>query len=56
MTNEKLLEDLLYEAYDLGIYSEVLELSQKYELKKERVDAINQALYELKFNLQIPGK
>lgn len=51
MTNESLLEELLYEAYELGIYSDVIELSKKYE-KKARVDAIQSALRELKMGIE----
>lgn len=51
MTNEKLIEELLIEAYDLGIGNEVLELSKKYQKKKSSVDAIQCALLDIKSKL-----
>jgi hypothetical protein len=48
MTNEELLEEILTEAYKLGIYLEVMSLSKKKYQHLERVDACQKSLYELK--------
>lgn len=52
MTNEKLIEELLWEAHDLGIHNEVMELSKKFQEKNSRVDAIQIALLEIKSKLK----
>jgi len=51
MTNEELIEEILYEAHSLGLHKEVLELADKSE-EKERVDRFQAALHQLKFNLK----
>ena len=48
MTNEELLEEILTEAHNLGLYLEVMSLSKKKYSHLSKVDAYQKALYELK--------
>jgi len=53
MTNEELIEEILYEAHELGIHREVVELSEIFK-EKDRVDRLQRALFRIKSNLNIP--
>jgi hypothetical protein len=48
MTNEELLEEILTEAHNLGIYLEVMSLSKEKYKHLDKVDAYQKALYDLK--------
>jgi cyanophycinase-like exopeptidase len=52
MTNEELIEEILYEAHALGVYREVIELSEIFK-EKDRVDRLQKALFRIKSNLNI---
>lgn len=47
MTNEEIIEEILYEAHMLGIHSEVIELVKKSK-EKEVVDRFQKSLQQLK--------
>jgi len=51
MTNEEIVEEILYEAYSLGLHSQVLELAGNIK-EKESVDRFQKALQQLKSNLK----
>jgi len=51
MTNEEIIEEILYEAYSLGIHSQVLELVVNLK-DAESVDRFQKALQQLKINLK----
>jgi hypothetical protein len=46
MTNEKLVEEILIESFNLKIYNEVIELSTKYN-HLSLSEAINKAFFEI---------
>lgn len=52
MTNEEIIEEILYEAYSLGLHSQVLELAGNLKDEKESVDRFQKALQQLKCNLK----
>ena len=52
MSNEDLVEEILVEAYELGISDEVFEKVNKYILKYERSQAYKIALEEVKTETQ----
>jgi hypothetical protein len=52
MTNEEIIEEILYEAHILGIYSEVIELV-KNSKEKEVVDRFQKSLQQLKSKIEV---
>jgi hypothetical protein len=50
MSNEKMLEEILYQAHELGIQEQVFELVSKFK-HQNLVDRYHQALTELKSQL-----
>jgi hypothetical protein len=54
MSNEQLVEEILYESYSLGVYDEVMSLSKKMKDTNPRMsiyDRYNEALQQVKFDL-----
>ena len=52
MTNEQILEEILYESHRLGIYEEVAKLSENFK-NLDTVDRYQRALIQLKSELNI---
>ena len=53
MSNEQLVEEILYESYSLGIYEEVMKLSKKLKEANPKMslyDRYNEALQHVKFD------
>jgi hypothetical protein len=48
MSNEELIEEILYEAFSLNIYESVIYRAKELESKMNRVDAFQLALIEEK--------
>ena len=46
MSNEELIEEILYEAFLLNIYENVMNRAEQLETKMKRVDAFQLALIE----------
>ena len=54
MSNEQLVEEILYESYSLGVYDQVMSLSNKMKDTNPRMsiyDRYNEALQQVKFDL-----
>ena len=54
MTNEKFLEEILYESHKLGIYEEVAKLSEKFK-DLDTIDRYQRAFNQVKSELNIPA-
>jgi hypothetical protein len=52
MTNEEIIEEILYEAHKLGIHYEVMELARESK-EKEMVDRFQKSLQQLKSKIEV---